>query len=126
MTRALLTARLRSYDRLWGWIAAVGGPAVLLLAFAAPSLLPLVMERRAAPPEGPEKWLAVVPSLALSGIALLLLILVISCQRWTARTLGLLCPSCGAALTGRNREAALGSGSCGRCHARIVEDVPPP
>jgi hypothetical protein len=120
----MFAERLQRYDRLWRWSAVVMCPALLLLAFASPSLLPLVMERRVAPPEGPEKWLAVVPSLAIAGVATLVLVLVICCGRWTARMLGLFCPSCGALLTGRYRQAAIGSGSCGRCRARIVEDAP--
>jgi hypothetical protein len=120
----MLAERLQRYDRLWRWSAVVVCPVVLLLAFASPSLLPLVMERRVRPPEGAEKWLAVVPSLVIVGVSTLLLILVICCGRWTARKFGLLCPSCGAALTGRYRQAAIGSGSCGHCRARIVEDAP--
>ena len=124
MTRATLTERLRSYDRLWGWIAVAVGPAMLLLAFAGPSLLPLVMQPRPGPPEGPEKWLAVIPALVIAGVATLLLAAVIWCGRWTARKFGLRCPSCGVPLTGRYRRAALGAGACGRCHARVVDDAP--
>ena len=123
MTRAMLSERLRSYDRLWRWLALTLGPAMLLLAFAGPSFLPLVVEQRFGQPEGSEKWLALIFPLAMVGVCTLLLILVLWCGRWTARRFGLLCPSCGVNLTGRDRKAVLGSGNCGRCHARIVEDA---
>jgi hypothetical protein len=126
MTRATLSERLRTYDRLWCRLGLTVGPALLLLALASPPLLPLVVERRFEQPEGPEKWLAVIPPLAIVGVATLLLGLVLWCQRWTARTFGLLCPSCGTSLTGKHRPAALGTGCCGRCRARIVEDTEPP
>jgi hypothetical protein len=123
MTRVMLSERLRAYDRLWCRLGLTLGPAMLLLALAGPSLLPLVVERRFGQPEGSEKWLALILPLAMVGVCTLLLILVLWCGRWTARRFGLLCPSCGANLTGRHRRAALGSGNCGRCHARIVEDA---
>jgi hypothetical protein len=126
MTRAMLTERLRAYDRLWGWLGVTVGPAVLLLALAVPPLLPLIVEPRFGQPEGSERWLAVTIPLAFTAVATLLLLLVICCQRWTARTFGLLCPSCSVPLTGKHRRAALGSGNCGRCHVRIVEDAPLP
>jgi hypothetical protein len=126
MTRATLSERLRTYDRLWCRLGLTVGPALLLLALAGPPLLPLVVEWRFEQPEGPEKWLAVILPLAIVGVTTLLLGLVLWCQRWTARTFGLLCPSCGVPLTGKHRAATLSSGCCGRCHARIVEDAWPP
>jgi hypothetical protein len=123
MTKAMLSERLRAYDRLWWRLALTVGPALLLLALAGPPLLSLVVGRRFEPPEGPEKWLAVIPPLVLAGVATLPLVLVLWCENWTARRFGLLCPSCNAPLTGRHRPAAVGAGSCGRCRARIVEDA---
>ena len=124
MTRASLTERLRAYDRLWLRITFPVLAAMLLVVVAGPLFLPLVMRPRPTPPEGPVKWLAVIPALTTAGAATLLLALVIWLGRWTARRFGLLCPSCGAPLTGRYRRAALGAGACGRCQARVMEDAP--
>jgi hypothetical protein len=122
MTRAILTERLRAFDRLWWWVGVTVGPTVLRFALVGPSLLPLVVEQRFGQPEGSGKWLALILPLAITGVATLLLVLVLWSQRWTALRYGLLCPSCGRALTGRYRQEALSSGSCGHCHAQVVED----
>src|SRR5690242_13640880 len=99
MNRAVLTERLRAHDRLWCRIGITLGPALLLLALAGPPLLSRVVGRRfEKPPEGPEKWLAVIPPLVLAAGFGLLLALVIWCGRWTARRFGLVCPSCGVSL----------------------------
>ena len=124
MTKAMLTERLRAYDRLWGRITLVVVATVVLFAFAGVAVLPLVAVPPAAAPDGSEKWRALTLPLAISGASMLLLALTIWCGRWTARRSGLLCPSCGVPLTGRHRRAALGAGRCGRCHTLIVEDAP--
>jgi hypothetical protein len=124
MTKAVLTERLRAYDRLWMRIALGMFPVLVLLPFAAMAVLSLVVGPRPGPPEGSEKWQALSLPLAVSGVAMLLLALTMWAGGWTARRHGLLCPSCGDPLTGRHRRAVLGAGRCGRCRTAIVEEAP--
>jgi hypothetical protein len=130
MTRATLTERLRAYDRLWRWVLVATCLLVMLIVAAGPQLAQALLEPWWAQPEGPEErkvwalaWTGVA-TLLMVGVALLGLVLVRWGNRWAPRKFGLLCPSCGAALAGRNRHAALGAGTCGRCQARVVEDAP--
>jgi hypothetical protein len=124
MTRAVLTERLQAHDRLWvrlGWVLC---PAVVLLPFVCLSLCSFFIQPRPGPLVGQDRWLAVIPSLAIAGVSTLLLVLLIWWGRWTARRFGLVCPSCRAPLTGKYRWSALGAGACGRCRAHIMDDVP--
>jgi hypothetical protein len=129
MTRVTFTERLRAYDRLWRWVF-VAACVLEMLAFTTnPKLAQALLEPWWGRPEGPEQrraWVLAwtgVATLIMSGVALLMLILVIWGGRWTARKFGLLCPCCGARLV-RYRYAALGAGTCSRCQARVVEDAP--
>src|SRR5262249_39065853 len=108
MTRPTFSEHLQAYDRLWRCII-VPEYLLLILAFAAGPPLARVL---LGPPEAPEElrvWVLVVSSL-MAGVALLLMVVSAWGTRWTARKFGLLCPSCAAPLTGRNRHAALGAG----------------
>jgi hypothetical protein len=129
MTKAVLTERLRAYDRLWRWLLVVTCVLELLAFAAGPQLAQALLERWWGRPEGAEErrawalaWTGVA-TLLMVGVALLLLVLVIAGMKWTPRKFGLLCPSCGARLV-RYRHAALGAGTCGRCQARVVEEAP--
>jgi len=131
MTRAALRDRLRAFDHLWLGIA-VGVLLLMLLTIAAApqwaeALLAPTWER----PEDSEErkqWVLAytgIVTLITVGEALLMLVVVIWGQRWTARKLGLVCPSCGVALL-RSRRAVLGAGKCSGCQAHIVADAPVP
>src|SRR5262245_7918024 len=122
MTRAMLSERLRGYDRLWRWLD-FAGYLLLVLAFAAgPPFSQVLLGPWLGQPEGSEErrvGVRVASSL-IAGVSLLLLVLLSWGTRWTVRKFGLLCPSCGVPLPGRQRYAALGAGKCGRCQARVV------
>jgi len=129
VTRATFTERLRACDRLWRWVCVMACLLDMLAFAAGPQLAQALLEPWWGRPERSEErrarilaWTGVA-TLIMSGVALLMLLLVIWGGRWTARKFGLLCPSCGARLV-RYRYAALGAGTCGRCQARVVEDAP--
>jgi hypothetical protein len=132
MTRATFTERLRAHDLLWRWIFAAVCLLLLLAGTAGPQVAHALLEPWLGPGKGPEEWRvgalagAVVSCLMVVGVALLVVALLRWGGRWTTRKYGLLCPSCGAALAGRYRHAALGAGTCGSCQARVVEDPPSP
>src|SRR5262245_13423167 len=128
MTRARFSEHLQAYDRRWRWIT-VAAFLLLVLAFAAgPPLAQVLLYPSLGQLEAPENRQVRVPIVSglMVAVALLMLVLLSWATRWTARKFGLLCPSCAASLTGRNRQAALGAGKCGRCQARVVEDAPAP
>jgi hypothetical protein len=130
MTKATLTELLQAHTRLWWWIVGTAGRAYFVLFFAIPEIVlhfigwPLARplereERRAA-----GLALAIVFCSTSLATTLVLILLMRWCSRWSARKFGLLCPSCGAALCGRYRYAALGAGKCGSCQTQIVGDAP--
>lgn len=130
MTLATLNERLRAYDHLCRWILVAAVSLSMLAVTAGGQLGHVLVEPWWGQPEGPEERRArvlagtVVSSLIIVGVALLVAVLGIGGGIWAVRKLGLLCPSCGASLTGRNKYPARGTGKCGRCQARVVEDAP--
>src|SRR5262245_18893024 len=131
MTRATFSDRLRAFDRLWLWIAVAGLLLMLLTLGAGPGWADAILTPTWERPEDPQErkqWVLAhsgIFTLITVGEALLILVVVIWGQRWTARRFGLLCPSCGVMLL-RYRRAVLGAGKCGGCQAHIIEDAPTP
>lgn len=130
MTRSTFTERLHACERrarrfyvaacllvLLGFVGGIGLADVLVQPWLAKTEGPREQKARAL------TYSTVVCAVNLS-IGLLALALARWGSRWSVRTSGLACPSCGASLV-RTRYAALGAGTCCHCRTRVVEDAPP-
>jgi len=133
MTRDEFNNRFRAYKRQWLRIETDGLIVVALFTLAAFLLFPHLVHLCFEEPHRQERERFAALASATLGATLaafgaLMLVLVWWCRRCTPRSFGLLCPSCGAPLTGTNRKALLNTGECGRCHGRILDDGggPPP
>jgi hypothetical protein len=125
--RDTFAERLAAYDRHWFRVTLVFVGAIVLIALGCPWAFGLSFWT----PQEYEKTARVVCSLGLAVFCFAVLVFIGCHGRATIRRFRLVCPSCGAALTGRQRRPALAEGKCGKCGARIssegrAEQLPQP
>jgi len=105
MTRAELAERFRAHDRHWLRVGLSLVAFVASVAVAGPLLLGLSFWT----PLESERPIRLVWSLCFAALSTLILAFVVWHGRKTARRLGLVCPSCKASLTNRQRQVICGS-----------------
>jgi hypothetical protein len=118
MKRDTFAERLSAYDRHWFHVTLALVSAVLLVAVSCPWAFGLAFWT----PQDHERTIRITCSLVLAGFCVAALVFVECYHRVTVRRFALACPSCGAALTGRQRQFALVEGKCGHCGTRISNE----